>query len=137
MIIKEVTSLGREEIYSLKTGNLFFLMYLFIYLSLAVLGLHHYKGFFSGCGKGGLPFSCPSITLWELLLVESTGSMVHGLQQFLPKGRAALSYAGDGESSWIKDQTCVSRLAGRFCTTKSPGKPSFSVFKDYFLISKR
>ena len=38
--------------------HIYFLKILFIYLFLAVLGLHYWVGFFSNCGEQGLLSSC-------------------------------------------------------------------------------
>lgn len=54
--------------------------FLLIYLILAVLGLFCYEGFFSSCGEPGpLRLRCAGFPLEALLLLQSAGSVVHGL----------------------------------------------------------
>ena len=49
------------------------------------------------------------------------GSSVHGILQARILGWAAIPFSRG--SSWLRDQTWVSGMAGRFFTTKSPWKP--------------
>ena len=50
-----------------------------------------------------------------------TGSSVHGISQARILERVAISYSRG--SSWPRNQTSISCVAGRFFTTEPPGKP--------------
>ena len=56
-----------------------------------------------------------------LLLLGSTSSRAHGLQQLWLTSFVSLRHV---ESSWTGDQTLSPELAGRFLTTGPPGKSS-------------
>ena len=105
-----------------------------------LLGLH-YITCFSGspaCRWQMMDFTA-SENSWELIPVNCClivklwffcdpvdwsppGSSVHGTLQVRILGWVAISFSRG--SSWSRDWTCVSCLAGRFFTTESPGKPN-------------
>ena len=60
------------------------------------------------------------LTLCDLMDCSPPGSSVCGILQEYWSG---LLFPSLGASSWPRDRTCVSCLAGRFFTTEPPGKP--------------
>ena len=87
---------------------------------------------FSSCSERGLLPSCGTcFSLQRLLLLQSTGSGVHGLQYLrLPGSRAqaqqlwgtGLVALQHGGSPQIKDQSCVSCIGRWVLTTEPAGK---------------
>ena len=51
------------------------------------------------------------------------GTSVHGISQATVLESVAISFSR--QSSWLKDQTLVSWIAGRYFTAKLPGKSSW------------
>ena len=92
-------------------GSLVFVLFL------ALLSLCCFVQAFCSCGQWGYSWlQCTGFSLWWLLLLQSTGSMAHGLQQLQLLGpRAWLQYLWHlglvvpwhVGSSQIRDQTCV------------------------------
>ena len=91
----------------------FFFVNNFIYLFLAVLGLHYLLRFFSSCGNGGYSL----VAVLRLLLLWSTDSWVQGLSRCGSQtlgcegsivwrmGLVALKHVGPSQTA---DQTCDS-----------------------------
>ena len=61
------------------------------YLILALLGLHHWEGFFSICGKQELlsKLQCVGFSLQRLILLQSSGSRAPGLSNWGSWGSTA------------------------------------------------
>ena len=59
---------------------------------------------------------------WWFLLLQSTGSRVHGLQELWCTGLVAPQHVG---SSWARDKTHIPCTGGEFFTTEPPGKPIY------------
>ena len=111
-----------------RPGIIYFLLwfYLFIYLFMAVLGLHFCARAFSSCGKRGPLFIavCRPLTIAASLVAEhrlqtrrlsncgSRAQLIRGMWDLPRPGLEPVSPA----------------LAGRFSTTAPPGKPSFNSF---------
>ena len=70
--------------------------------------------------NGGCSVRCVGFSLGQLLLLWSTGSMAHELQQLWPKGFVALQTV---RSSQISNGSISSALAGGFFTSEPLGKP--------------
>ena len=79
----------------------------------------------NGDGDGLVPKLSPTL-LWPHDY-SMPRSSVHGISQARILEWVALSFSRG--SSWSRDQTCVSCLAGRFFTTKPPGKPKIVLIK--------
>ena len=60
------------------------------------------------------------LILWGSMDCSLTGSSLHGI--FQPRILEWVAISSPGGSSWPRDQTCISALAGRFFTMESPGK---------------
>ena len=74
-------------------------------------------------------FSCYClVTLCDPVDCSSPGSIVHGILQVRILDRVAISFSK--ESSWPRDQTCISCIAGRFCTVWAI-REAQSGFTDY------
>ena len=69
------------------------------------------------CAK--LLHSC--LTLWNPMDTSPPGSSVHGSLQARILEWVAMPFSRG--SSWPRDRTCDSSLAGEFFTTEPPGKP--------------
>ena len=65
-------------------------------------------------------WSCP--TLCNLMNSSPPGSSVHGILQARTLEWAAIPFSSG--SSWLRDWTRVSCIAGRFFTIWAPGKPN-------------
>ena len=88
------------------------------------------------CGMWGLPdqgsicVSCTGMSaclvskscqiLWDPMNYSSPGSFSHGVSQARILEQVSISFSR--ESSWSRDWTCISCIAGRFFTTEPPGK---------------
>ena len=70
------------------------------------------------CGCCWVSKSC--LTLCNPMNCTPPSSSVHGISQARILEWVAVSFSRG--SSWPRDQTCVSCIAGRFFTTESPGK---------------
>ena len=75
-----------------------------------------------------IPHSC--LTLWDLTDCSSPGSSVHGILQARILESVAISFSRG--SSWPRDQTGVSCIAGRFFTTLTTREALESTLKDEF-----
>ena len=91
---------------------------------MAVLGLHCCVWTLSSCGEQGLlsrSYSlspqCMGFSLWRRLLLQITGSRVHGLQWLW-----CLVIPQHMGSSWTRDGTCVPCIGKQFLTTGPPGR---------------
>ena len=61
------------------------------------------------------------------------GSSVHGISQARILEWVAISFSR--ASSWLRDQTCIFRIAGRFFTTEPPGaSQSFAIMLSPYSI---
>ena len=100
---------------------LFFFKYLFIYLFLAVLGLHFSARAFSSCGKRGPLFIAVRgpLTIAAFLVAE------HRLQtrRLSSCGSRAQLLRGMWDPPRPGLKPVSPALAGRFSTTAPPGKP--------------
>ena len=88
--------------------------------------------FITGCtGSSLLRGLCSSCSEWGYASVVGCGLLVakHGLQGTGSVVALGLSCSAARGSSRTRDRTCVSCTAGRFFTTKPPGKPSLLVFQ--------
>ena len=79
---------GRSlEPFESKRGFVFLFKNNFIYLFMAVLGLHCWAGFSLMVASGGYsPLQCMGFWLWWLLLLQDTGSRARRLQPLWPVG---------------------------------------------------
>ena len=68
--------------------------------------------------------SCP--TLSNPMDCSLPGSSIHGIFQARVLEWGAIAFSRG--SSWSRDQTQVSCMAGRFFTTKPPEKPNFNIY---------
>ena len=104
-------------------------------LFLAFVGVHCCTGFLSCCSKQGLLSSCGAqASPWSGFSCSREWAVGHsGLQQLWQMDLVFLWHVS---SSWIRDQTCVSILAGGFFTTDPPGQP-YNDFKIYYMFYSR
>ena len=109
----------------------FFKFYLFIYLFLAVLGLHFCVRAFSSCGKRGPLF----ITVRGPLTIAASSAAEHRLQTRRPSscGSRAQLLRGMWDPPRPGLEPMSPALAGRLSTTAPPGKPWTLCLKNYFL----
>ena len=109
-----------------KSFSHFFLINLFIYLFLAVLGLRFCARAFSSCGERGTFFIavCGPLTIVASLVAE------HRLQtrRLSSCGSRAQLLRGMWDLPRPRLDPVSPALAGRFSTTAPPGKPPFSHF---------
>ena len=61
------------------------------------------------------------VTLWAIMDYTPSGSSIHRISQARILEGSTIPFSRG--SSQPKDQTYISYTAGRFCTTKPPGKP--------------
>ena len=103
-----------------------FLKFLFIYLFLAVLGLHFCARALSSCGKWGPAFIavCGPLTIAASLVAE------HRLQtrRLSNCGSRAQPLRGTWDPPRPGLEPMFPALAGRFSTTAPPGKPRASFY---------
>ena len=85
----------------------------------------------SDCGSGLVTKSCPA--LCDPVDCSLSGSSVHGISQARRLEWVAISPSR--ESSWPRDWTHVSCLAGLFFTIEPPGKPHWRTTALYFLLN--
>ena len=111
-----------------KRNSFIFIIYLFIYLFLAVLGLCFCARAFSSCGKRGPLF----IAVRRPLIIAASSVAEHRLQtrRLSSCGSWAQLLRGMWDLPRPGLQPVSPALAGRFSTTAPPGKPH-----DYFLRS--
>ena len=99
-------------------NSFIFIIYLFIYLFLAVLGLRFCARAFSSCGKRGPLTIAASLVVEHKLQTRRLGSC--GSRAQLLRGMWDLPRPGLEPVSPV--------LAGRFSTTAPPGKPLICIF---------
>ena len=106
--------------------SIFFLIYLFIYSFLAVLGLRFCARAFSSCGKRGPLF----IAVRGPLTITASLVAEHRLQtrRLSNCGSRAQLLHGMWDPPRPGLEPVSPTLAGRFSTTAPPGKPDCSVF---------
>ena len=75
-------------------------------------------------GAGGGLVTEMSPTLWDPMNCSPPASSVHSISQARILERVAISFSRG--SSWLRDQTCISCIAGWFFTAEPPGKPKLS-----------
>ena len=106
--------------------HVFFLINLFIYLFMAVLGLRFCARAFSSCGKWGPVF----IAVRGPLTVTASLAAEHRLQTRRPSNRGSRAQLLRG--TWDPPRPGLEpvspALAGRLPTTAPPGKPSMYIF---------
>ena len=107
--------------------NIFFLLNVFIYLFLAVLGLHSCVQAFSSCGKRGPLFN---VVRGPLTIVASLVAE-HRLQtcRLSNCGSRAQLLRGMWDLPVPGLEPVSPALAGRFSTTAPPGKPNIFYFR--------
>ena len=97
--------------------------YLFIYLFLAVLGLHCCAQAFSSCGEWGL------VAVHRLLIVVASlvehGLQAHGLQQLWCMGLVALQHVGSSRTRDRSRAPCIGRWILNHCATKEVPRGRF------------
>ena len=125
----------------------FIFFYKFIYLFLAVLGLHCCTWAFSSCGERGLLFiAVQGLLIAVASLVEEHGLYAHGLQQLWTVGSVVVARRLQSTASVVVAHSTwdppgpglepVSpALAGGFLTTAPPGKPAICCFTQFCLSS--
>ena len=111
-------------------NSFIFIIYLFIHLFLAVLGLHFCARAFSSCGKRGPPF----IALRGPLTIAASPVAEHRLQthRLSSCGSRAQLLRGMWDPPRPGLEPASPALAGRFSTTAPPGKPHFFFFYSSF-----
>ena len=131
---QEVEFLGPTEcvfffFFFLKTEYLFFLINLFIYLFLAVLGLHFCARASSSCGKRGPLF----IAVRGPLTIAASPVAEHRLQtrRLSSCGSRAQLLRGMWDFPRPGLEPVSPALAGRLSTTAPPGKPPECVFLNF------
>ena len=65
------------------------------------------------------------VQLWDPMDCSLPGSSVHGISQARILEWIAMSFSKG--SSWSRDRTSISCIAGKLFTTESPGKPKGTV----------
>ena len=110
----------------------FFLIYLFTYLFLAVLGLRFCARAFSSCGEQGPLF----IAVRRPLTVAASLVAEDGLQtrRLSSRGSRAQLLRGMWDLPRLGLEPVSPALAGRLSTTVPPGKPNFSTFLPILVI---
>ena len=118
-------SFNREFINPCKVFFFFLNFYLFIYLFLAVLGLHFCARDFSSCGKRGPLF----IAVHGPLTIAASPVAEHRLQtlRLSSCGSRAQLLRGTWDLPRPGLEPVSPALAGVFSTTAPPGKPSMQV----------
>ena len=108
-------------VFALKQLRLYLLVYLFIYLWMAVLGLRFCARAFSTCGKWGPLF----IAVRGLLTIAASLVVEHRLQtrRLSSCGARAQSLRGMWDPPRPGLEPVSPALAGRLSTTAPPGKP--------------
>ena len=84
--------------------TIFFILFYFIYLFLAALGLHCCTQAFSSCGERRLLVAVRRLLLAVASLVAEHELQARGLQQLWHTGLVAPQHVG---SSWTRDRNCV------------------------------
>ena len=90
------------------------LSYIFHFLKMCVyINVHLHKI------EHSVSQSC--LTLYNPMDCSPQGSSVHRISQARILDQVAISYSRG--YSWLRDQTCISFMAGKFFITVPPGKP--------------
>ena len=120
-----------KSIIYLRVHSFCIVLLIFVYLlSLAVLGLRCRADFsLVGWAGAALPCSAQAASHW-LLLLRSTGSRAHGLQQLWHTGPVALCQMA---SSCTRDQACVSWIGRWIPYHWATREPSGSLLVLYIL----